>query len=302
MHGGGDVLVVLAHQHVAQHLALALGQAVALAVQEQVVVDELLLPAALVHGRPLEAQRQHAEGIAAGEERAAQHKHVLGEVALGRIGARPEQDGVGQQEHAGVLRNDHQAQHPQQHVEQAVAAQAVAPGLVLRHEEAEPGEQQHPEQVQLAREVEQEAAQIALGQQRQHGHARRHEQHGRRHLEHTALLAQVIAYQKPERREEPAARHHEHQRHDHRVRRAQPRVGAGEEVVLEHPRHVEEVEQEASEGVPHGALARYQVGGKACSRCHDRTQQHEERVVEEHESHEGAPLSSLAHGRLQHDP
>ena len=183
-----------------------------------------------------------------------------------------------------------------------MAAQAVAPGLVLRRKEAEPGEQQHPEQVQLAREVEQKAAQIALGQQRQHGHARRHEHHGRRHLEHTALLAQVIAHQKPERREEPAARHHEYQRHDHRIRRAQPCIGPGEEVVLEHPRHVEEVEQEACEGVSHGALARYQVCGKACSRRHDGTQQHEERVVEEHESHEGAPLSSLAHSCLQHDP
>ena len=97
--------VKTAENQLRQAVLDALGQAVALAVQEQVVVDELLLPAALVHGRPLEAQRQHAEGIAAGEERAAQHEHVLGEVALGCTGARPEQDGVGQQEHADVLRN-----------------------------------------------------------------------------------------------------------------------------------------------------------------------------------------------------
>ena len=86
MHRRRDVLVVVAQQHVAQHLAFALGQLVALAVHHEVVVYELFLSPSAAHGRSVEAQRQNPERVAAREERAAQHQRVLGEVALGEEG------------------------------------------------------------------------------------------------------------------------------------------------------------------------------------------------------------------------
>ena len=57
-----------------------------------------------------------------------------------------------------------------------MAAQAGTFGLVFQRKVVEQGEQQHPEQVQFARQVEQEALHAAFGEQ-EHAEARRRERH-----------------------------------------------------------------------------------------------------------------------------
>ena len=285
----GDVLIVVALQDEVQHLPLALGQLMLLAVPHERVVQHRLAALAARRRRMLEAQRERAERVAARHEHADEHQRVLGVVALGRERPRPDakRRRIHHEEEEHVLGHHQHAEHPQRHVQAQVAAQSPALHAVVRRAVAIRGESQHPEQQQRAQGVEREALHVPLGKHDEHHRACHHEHHAGHRHERAALLAEHRAYHQPERHEEPSARQDGRVRAHHQVRaghlRIEPRI---HELVLQHPGHVEEVEQKREEREQQHALARHEVRRQARSRGEDGSQQHDQGEMEEHEPHQ----------------